>query len=189
MCTFFRLIRLCGECLGDRAAERAYAPTVMASLGGWLAAATANGPLSMPLPWVLLIATFVLGIPWWAHRRRRARVRVQRKVSARPELSGNVGLADSRISSVMVDTWGWTARLILRKGDTTQNAIARIPAIESALGARPGSVHITPDESRADALVMRVIENDPHADSAPWAATGQTSITRPVDIGITDWKF
>ncbi|MCW2932404.1 MAG: translocase ftsK [Actinomycetia bacterium] len=179
------LARAWAMCGIDRAPERAYAATVIAALGAWLAAATANGPLSPPLPWTLITGTVILGIPWWAHRRRRARVRVQRKISAWPELSGNAGLADSRISSVVVDAWGWTARVILRKGDTPQHAIAQIPEIESALGTRPGSVHITPDESRADALVMRVTENDPHADSVPWPGTQSATITRPVPIGVT----
>ena len=47
-----------------RAAERVYAATVVAALGGWLSAATARGPISAPLPVVLVAATIVLGIPW-----------------------------------------------------------------------------------------------------------------------------
>jgi FtsK/SpoIIIE family len=174
---------LCGI---DRAAERCYAAMVTGTIGGWLSAATASGPLSQPLPWVLLIAMVILGIPWWAHRRRRARVRVERKISGWPELSEQAGLPGSRIGSVAVDTWGWTARVILRKGQTPQHAIARIPEIESALGARPGSVHIVPDESRGDALVMRVTENDPHADAVPWPGAQSATITRPVEIGVTE---
>lgn len=179
----YRAGAMCGI---GRGAERAYAATVIATLGGWLAAATANGPLSRPLPWMLLIATITLGIPWWAHRRRRARVRVERKISGWPEISDQAGLAGSRIGSAIVDTWGWTARVILRKGETPRQAIAKIPEIESALGVRPGSVHITPDKTRADAFVMRVTEDDPHADSVAWPGTSETSITRPVEIGITD---
>jgi S-DNA-T family DNA segregation ATPase FtsK/SpoIIIE len=174
---------LCGM---DRAAERGYAATVIATIGGWLSAATISGPLSAPLPLVLAIATVILGIPWWAHRRRRARVRVEKKIAGWPELSEQAGLAGSRIGSVVVDTWGWTARVILRKGETPQHAIAKIPEIESALGTRPGSVHIAPDESRADAFTMRVTENDPHADAVSWPGTQSATITRPVEIGVTE---
>ncbi|HUY46481.1 MAG TPA: hypothetical protein VMV92_12225 [Streptosporangiaceae bacterium] len=53
-------------------AERGYAMTVIAATGGWLAAATAAGPGREPLPPVLLVGACVLGVPWWAHRRRRA---------------------------------------------------------------------------------------------------------------------
>jgi S-DNA-T family DNA segregation ATPase FtsK/SpoIIIE len=51
--------------------ERLYASTVAASIGGWLAAATAAGPTQRPLPLLILIGTLVLAVPWWAHRRRR----------------------------------------------------------------------------------------------------------------------
>jgi DNA segregation ATPase FtsK/SpoIIIE, S-DNA-T family len=180
------LARAWAMCGIDRASERAYAAAIIATAGGWLSAATAKGPVTMPLPWVLLIATVILGIPWWIHRRRRARVRVERKISGWPELSGQAGLAGSRIGSVVVDTWGWTARVILRKGETPQHAIAKIPEIESALGVRPGSVHLTPDDTRADALVMRVTENDPHAESVAWPGARTATITRPVEIGVTE---
>jgi DNA segregation ATPase FtsK/SpoIIIE, S-DNA-T family len=180
------LARAWAMCGIDRASERAYAASVIAAAGGWLSAATVNGPITPPLPWALLIATVILGIPWWIHRRRRARVRVERKISGWPELSGQAGLAGSRIGSVVVDSWGWTARVILRKGETPQHAIAKIPEIESALGVRPGSVHLTPDDSRADAFVMRVTENDPHAESVAWPGARAASIVRPVEIGVTE---
>jgi DNA segregation ATPase FtsK/SpoIIIE, S-DNA-T family len=180
------LARAWAMCGIDRAAERAYAAAIISTAGGWLSAATAKGPVTAPLPWVLLIATVILGIPWWIHRRRRARVRVERKISGWPELSGQAGLAGSRIGSVVVDTWGWTARVILRKGETPQHAIAKIPEIESVLGVRPGSVHLTPDDTRADAFVMRVTENDPHAEAVPWPGAKSATITVPVEIGVTE---
>ena len=52
--------------------------------GAWIAAATALGPSVPPLPQVLAIGAVVLSVPWWAHRRRRARVRVERKLQAWP---------------------------------------------------------------------------------------------------------
>jgi S-DNA-T family DNA segregation ATPase FtsK/SpoIIIE len=59
-----------------RPAERAYAAAVITVTGGWLSAAIAAGPGARPLPAIAAVATVVLGVPWWAHRRRRARVRV-----------------------------------------------------------------------------------------------------------------
>src|SRR5262249_6738880 len=64
------------KCGIDRGMERGYTATVIATIGGWLAAAIAIGPLMHPLPAVALIATVILAVPWWFHRRRRAKVRV-----------------------------------------------------------------------------------------------------------------
>ena len=59
--------------------------------GGWLAAATAAGPWRAPLPRSCSSAALVLAVPWWAHRRRRARVRVERTLAAWPEIAQAVG--------------------------------------------------------------------------------------------------
>src|ERR1700722_3505001 len=70
--------RMWEACGIDRTAERIYAAAVIAAGGGWLSAATGIGPAVKPLPAVAGIGTVVLGVPWWAHRRRRARVRALR---------------------------------------------------------------------------------------------------------------
>jgi hypothetical protein len=44
------------------------------------------------------------------HARRRARVRVERKLEAWSEIAQAVGLAGSRVMSALVDVWGWRAR-------------------------------------------------------------------------------
>ena len=157
------LARLWAACGMDRGIERGYAATVTAVAGGWLSAAIAAGPAVKPLPAIAGIATAVLGIPWWFHRRRRAKVRVERTISVWPDIAGDIGLPGSRIANVVVDTWGWTARVILKKGMTAAHAIGKIPEIESGLGLRPGSVRVFPDRRRADQFTMRVVENDPHA--------------------------
>ena len=69
---------------------------------------------------------------------------------------------------MVVDAWGWTARVILRKGTTVAHAIARIPDIESGLELRPGSVRVFPDGKHANRLVMRVVETEPLAAPVPW---------------------
>jgi DNA segregation ATPase FtsK/SpoIIIE, S-DNA-T family len=174
------------RCGIDRALERAYAGTVIAVVGGWLATAIAYGPMAKPLPLTALIATVILGIPWWFHRRRRAKVRVERTISGWPDIATDVGLPGSHIASVVVDAWGWTARVILKKGTTTAQAIAKIPEIESGLGLRPGSVRVFPDDKRADRFIMRVVENDPHAQVIPWPGPSITSITQLAEIGVSE---
>lgn len=105
----------------------------------------------------------------------------------------------------MVDRWGWTGRLALRRGQTVAQAIAAAPGIESALSVRPGAVRVEPDPVRADRAVLRVIESDPLAAPVPWpgvpgSPTGQLarssrrfgtaergrapSILDPIDLGV-----
>lgn len=178
--------RLWNACGIDRPAERAYATTIVAVTGGWLSAAIAAGPTAKPLPDIALAATVILGIPWWSHRRRRARVRAERTIQNWPTVAENMGLPGSRIASIVVDAWGWTARVILRKGTSTQQAVNQIPAIESGLGLRPGSVRVFPDHARADRFILRVIEHDPHAAPIPWPGPATNTITRPAGIGLSE---
>ena len=128
--------------------ERLYASTITLAAGGWIATATAIGPFASPLPQILIIGGLALSVPWWAHRRRRARVRVERKLEAWPEIAKAIGLAGSQVMSAMVDVWGWRARLRLARGQTITDVTARIPAIESALGTFRGAVRVypTPDD-------------------------------------------
>jgi DNA segregation ATPase FtsK/SpoIIIE, S-DNA-T family len=170
-----------------RRAERVYAGVSTAVTGGWLTSATLVGATVKPLPLVWAIGTLLCAVPWWAHRRRRARVRVERAIGAWPDIAETVGLKDSRIVSAVVDAWGWTARLALRRGQTARHAIDAIGAIESGLGVRPGSVRVEPDPARADRAMMRVVESDPHAAPIPYprqAGDGTASITRPIPLGV-----
>ncbi len=113
--------------------ERVYAATVVYSAGVWLSAATALGPFASPLPQALVIGRLVLSVPWWAHRRRRARVRVSRKLEVWPDIAKAVGLAGSQVMSATVDVWGWRARFRLARGQTIADVTGKIPAIESGL--------------------------------------------------------
>jgi len=70
------LTRVWAACGISRPVERVYVTAVAVTYGGWLSAAIAAGPAEKPLPIIAAIATVVLGIPWWAHRRRRAKVRI-----------------------------------------------------------------------------------------------------------------
>ena len=164
--------------------ERLYAATATAAVGAWVAAATALGPFVTPLPQAMAVGGLVLSVPWWAHRRRRAKVRVERKLEAWPEIAQAVGLAGSQVMSAVVDVWGWRARLRLARGQTIADMTAKIPAIESGLGTFRGAVrvHPTPDDL-ANRCELRVLDMDPHADAVPWPGPSVTTITEPIDLG------
>ena len=165
-------------------AERAYAGAVILAGGAWLALAAALGPLAAPLPLALGIGWAVLSVPWWAHRRRRARVRVERTLAAWPHIARAVGLAGSAVMSATVDMWGWRARFRLARGQTITDVIARIPAIESGLGTFRGAVRVYPTpDNRANRFELRVLDTDPHADAIPWPGPSIGSITEPAELG------
>lgn len=165
-------------------AERLYAVTVVLSAGGWLAAATAAGPWQPLLLRLLGIAGLVLAVPWWAHRRRRARVRVERILAGWPDIAKHVGLAGSRVLSAVVDVWGWRAQFALARGQTIAEVIAKLAAIESALGTFRGSARVSPTpDGLANRFELRVLSKDPHADAITWPGPSVTSITQAIDFG------
>jgi S-DNA-T family DNA segregation ATPase FtsK/SpoIIIE len=164
--------------------ERLYAAAATLAAGGWAAAATVLGPFVSPLPQAMALGGLTLSVPWWAHRRRRAKVRVERKLHAWPEIAQAVGLSGSQVMSAVVDVWGWRARFRLARGQTINDVTAKIPAIESGLGTFRGAVRVypTPDDL-ANRCELRVLDLDPHADAVPWPGPSVTSITKPVDLG------
>ncbi|MEV4374052.1 cell division protein FtsK [Nonomuraea sp. NPDC049637] len=168
-----------------RPIERGYAATATAFAGTWLTLAACLGPFTTPLPAALGIGTLVLALPWWAHRRRRARVRVERTLAAWPDIAKAVGLAGSRVQSAMVDLWGYRFRLGLGIGQTVEDAVNAVPRLESALGTTRGGIRVQPVASKkANRADIRVIETDPHADAITWPGPSVTSITQPVKLGL-----
>lgn len=170
--------------LFDRPAERIYAATVATTIGGWLTAATAIGPATAPMPAVAVMLTVITGIPWWLSHRRRSKVRVDRLLESWPEIARAVGLAGSQVMSVLVDVWGWRARIRLARGQTINDVVGRLPAIESGLGTFRGAVRVypTPDDL-ASRCELRVLDIDPHADAIPWPGPSTTTIAEPIDLG------
>ena len=164
--------------------ERLYVAVTVLACGIWDALAAALGPLVSPLPQALGIGTLVLAVPWWANRRRRAKVRVERTIATWPDIAKAVGLAGLEIMSATVDLWGWRARLRLARGQTITDVITKIPAIESGFGTHRNAirVHPTPDDL-ANRCELRVLDHDPHADAIPWHGPSVTSITQPIDLG------
>jgi FtsK/SpoIIIE family len=164
--------------------ERVYAAVTIYAAGVWLSVAIAVGPFVPPFPQVLAIGAVILSVPWWAHRRRRAKVRVERKLQAWPDIARAIGLAGSEVMSATVDVWGWRARFRLARGQTITDVVSKIPALESGLGTFRGAVRVypTPDDL-ANRCEVRVLDVDPHAGSIPWPGPSVTSITQPVDMG------
>ena len=168
----------------DRVSERVYAATATGAAGGWLVAATALGPWRSPLPTLLALGVLAGGLPWWTHRRRRMRVRVDRSIQAWPEIAEAIGLAGSRVLSAVVDLWGWRARCSLRAGQTVSDVIAHVPAIESGLGTRPGAVRVEPDPAHAGRFLMRVVAEDPHAEAIAYPGASTRRAAEPMALGV-----
>jgi S-DNA-T family DNA segregation ATPase FtsK/SpoIIIE len=164
--------------------ERLYVAVTVLACGTWVSLAAALGPLARPLPQMLGIGCAVLAVPWWANRRRRAKVRVERTITAWSDIARNAGLDGSQIMNATVDLWGWRARLRLARGQTITDVMAKVPALESGLGTHRGAlrVHPTPDDL-ANRCELRVLDRDPHADAIPWPGPSVTSVTEPVDLG------
>ena len=180
----FALVMLGARIGLPRLAERIYAAAVTLAAGGWLAVSALLGPFTSPLPQVLGVGAVILAVPWWAHRRRRARARVQRTIAAWPDISKAIGLPGSKIQSASVDVWGWRARVKLARGQTIADLTARMPAIESALGTYRGAVRVHPTrDGKANRCELRVLDTDPHAEAIGWPGPSAQSITQPVDLG------
>ena len=74
--------------------------------------------------------------------------------------------------------------MLLRPGQTITHALAQVPALESALDARPRAVRIEEDPTMARRVQLRVLERDPHATPLPWPGPQGRSITRPLLLGV-----
>ena len=164
--------------------ERLYAAVTVLVCGTWDVLAAVIGPLTSPLPQTLSIGALMLAVPWWANRRRRAKVRVERTIAVWPDIAGHVGLAGSEIMSATVDLWGWRALLRLARGQTIADVMAKIPAIESGFGTHRNAIRVYPTpEDLANRCELRILDHDPHAGAIPWRGPSVTSITQPIDLG------
>ena len=76
--------------------ERVYAAVTIYAGGIWLSVAIAIGPFFRPLLQAGIIAALILSVPWWAHRRRRAKVALERKLHAWPDIAKAIGLAGAQ---------------------------------------------------------------------------------------------
>jgi S-DNA-T family DNA segregation ATPase FtsK/SpoIIIE len=94
------------------------------------------------------------------------------------------GLAGTTLSPATTTPFGWTAKLLLRPGQTIADAIRQREALESALDLRPRSVRLEEDPSRARQVLVRVVERDPHAAPIPWTGPQASSIRRPLQPGV-----
>jgi hypothetical protein len=155
----FALVVFGGRVCLSRLAERIYAAAGVLVTSWWLAVATLLGPFTPPIPQVLGLGALVFAVPWWAHRSRRAKARVQRALSAWPDIAKAINLPGSKIQFASVDPWGWRAQVKLARGQTIADVTTRIPAIESALGTYRGAVRVYPtSDGEANRCELRVLD-------------------------------
>lgn len=163
----------------------------VAAVSVWLTFATIHGATAGPMELLAALGTGVFAVPWlWREDRRRlTRVRIIRDHF--PETADAAGLTGARMVSAVMDKWGWTARIRLRRGQTYSDVVKALPDLESALGARVGSTRAEPVNDDASQFTLRLVETDPHAQPIVWEprpvpVLGKTraSITQPVTVGV-----
>jgi S-DNA-T family DNA segregation ATPase FtsK/SpoIIIE len=101
-----------------------------------------------------------------------------------PQTAQAAGLAGATLSQVTTNPFGWTAKLLLRPGQTIADAARQRQALESALDVRPNSVRLEEDPRRARQVLLRVVQRDPHAAPIPWPGPTASSIRRPWQLGV-----
>jgi hypothetical protein len=94
------------------------------------------------------------------------------------------GLPGTTISHVTTTPFGWTARLLLRPGQTIGDAILQREALESALDARPRSVRLEGRPRPRTAGPAEGRSPRPSRRAVPWASPQAGSIRRPLQPGV-----
>jgi S-DNA-T family DNA segregation ATPase FtsK/SpoIIIE len=122
--------------------------------------------------------------PGWAPPDSPTTARAEGLVGGWAQTAQAAGLAGTTLSHLTTTPFGWTAKLLLRPGQTIADAIRQREALESALDVRPRSVRLEEDPSRARQVLVRVVERDPHAAPIPWAGPQAGSIRRPLQPGV-----
>ncbi|MDQ6897967.1 MAG: winged helix-turn-helix transcriptional regulator [Candidatus Dormibacteraeota bacterium] len=141
--------------------------------------------LLIALAALLGLAGFLAGRRLWKRWLRR-RAETADLIEDWPELADGLGLSGSAVVGLQRDQGGLTVRLQLNRvrGQTSTDLVAKLPRLESALRVRPGAVRVLPDAARADHCTLRVVERDPLAKPIAWPASGTSTITEPVTLGL-----
>jgi S-DNA-T family DNA segregation ATPase FtsK/SpoIIIE len=100
-----------------------------------------------------------------------------------PELSEYMELRGSHVQRAEADAIGYTLMLALRAGLTADDVIGKLKRVESTLETRPGAARLIPDLKKSNRALLRVVNNDPLANSIPWPGSTITSINQPVELG------
>ncbi|MBP2353265.1 S-DNA-T family DNA segregation ATPase FtsK/SpoIIIE [Kribbella aluminosa] len=175
----------------ERWRVRVWGAGFIAFVTQWLTAATIHGATAGPMESFAIIGTGVFAVPWlWREDRRRlTRVRIIRDHF--PDTADAAGLTGARMVSAVMDKWGWTARIKLRRGQTYSDVVKALPELESALGARIGGTRAEPVTDDASQFTLRLVETDPHAQPIVWepravpvVGKSRASITQPVTVGV-----
>ena len=130
------------------------------------------------------VGGLLAAIPWWAHRRGARRSGWSASSPPGQRSARQSALPARGSCRPAVDVWGWKARFALARGQTIADVIARLPAIESALGTYRGAVRAYPTaDDLANRFELRVLDRDPHADAIAWPGPSISSISEPVEFG------
>ncbi|TDC14511.1 FtsK/SpoIIIE domain-containing protein [Kribbella albertanoniae] len=175
----------------ERWRVRVWGAGFIVAVSAWLTAATIHGATAGAMETLAALATGVFAVPWlWREDRRRlTRVRIIRDHF--PDTADAAGLTGARMVSAVMDKWGWTARIKLRRGQTYSDVVKQLPELESALGARIGGTRAEPVPDDASQFTLRLVETDPHAQPIVWEprpvpvlGKSRASITQPVTVGV-----
>ncbi|QNE18386.1 cell division protein FtsK [Kribbella qitaiheensis] len=160
-------------------------------VSAWLSCAAIYGATAGPMESFALLGAGVFAGPWlWREDRRRlTRVRIVRDKF--PDTADAAGLTGAKMVSAVMDRWGWTARIKLRRGQTYGDVVKHLPELESALGSRIGGTRAEPVTEDASQFTLRLVETDPHAAPVNWeprpvSVTGKPhlSITQSIIVGL-----
>lgn len=166
--------------------RRAYAYTVTGASAGWVMAAHEffrDYPDWMAAS--LISGTVVLGVPWWASRRRKSQVRMEETIQDWPMVASRIGLSSTRLVDVTMTPHGYEGTIIWPRGAyQVDSVMGNGDAIEGALGADAGSLELDRDGKSTHSVRFQVVTRDPHAMPQPWRPpTHVGSVTDPMVLG------
>jgi S-DNA-T family DNA segregation ATPase FtsK/SpoIIIE len=101
-------------------------------------------------------------------------------------ITADAGLTGSQLLSPRRDQWGWTSPLALRPGQTIEDAASKTARLESALECRRRAVRFEELEGNARHVLLRVVEQDPHAQPIPHPGVRAASVREPVTLGPSE---
>lgn len=181
-----------------RTEERVYAWAALGAGAGWAALVAAAGVHRWGvLLWAALLVAG--GVPWWRHRRVRARIHLDRTMRAWPAIADRSGLAGVRAVSVRIDGIAEVLRLEVQRGrQTVQDVSGRLVHIAQVLGLPVRSLRLVPDPNDPGIAELHMVRSDPWrsktgqpvdldhpaiADPGRWCAQDWT-IRRPLPHGL-----
>lgn len=179
--------------------EQAYAAAAYSAGVGWALVMHLAGVHRWGvLVWAALVVAG--GVPWWRHRRVRARIHLDRTMRAWPATANRAGLDGVRAVSARMDGIAEVIRLETQRGrQRVADVAGRLEFIAQVLGLPVRSLRLVPDQQDPGMADLVVVRSDPWrsktgqavdqvhpaiGDPQAWAGRDRT-IRRPVRYGST----